>query len=77
MVFPQSLGTTIVRTLHSRYTEFIGFVHAMLTGGMPGHEVERVQLRFIGNILNLESFRGAVMREALRRMGRFVSGLKK
>lgn len=70
MVFPQSLGTIIVRTLHSRYAEFIGFVHAMLTGGMPGHEVEKMQLRFIGSILNLESFRGAVMREATGMRGR-------
>jgi uncharacterized membrane protein YccC len=70
MVFPQSLGTTIVRTLHSRYTDFIGFVYAMLTGGMTGHEVDRMHLKFIGNILNLESFRGAVMREAAGIRGR-------
>jgi uncharacterized membrane protein YccC len=70
MVFPQSLGTTIVQTLHSRYAEFIGFVHAMLTGGIQRHEIDRMHLRFIGSILNLESFRGAVMREATGMRGR-------
>ena len=64
MVFPQSLGGTIARTIQSRYAEFIGFVHAMLKGGMERQEIDRMHLRFIGNIINLESFRSAVIMEA-------------
>lgn len=70
VIFPQSLGNTILRTLQGRYTEFIGFVHAMLTGGMNRRDADRAHLRFIGNILNLESLRGAVMTEATAIRGR-------
>lgn len=64
MVFPQSLGVSIVRTIQSCYAEIIGAVQAMLSGRMGRQEIDRMHLRFIGNVMNLESFRSAVLLEA-------------
>ncbi len=64
VVFPQSLGDTIVRTMQIRFTELLVFVHAMLKGRMKRQEIDRMHLRFIGNIINLESFRSSVVLEA-------------
>jgi uncharacterized membrane protein YccC len=64
MVFPQSLGDSILRTIQSRYTEFNRFAHAILSGEMEQQEMDRMHLRFIGNAMNLESFRSSVLLEA-------------
>ena len=64
IVFPQSLGDTIRRTIQSRYTEFNVFVHDMLSGRMERQEIHRMHLRFISNVINLESFRSAAILEA-------------
>ncbi|HEX2768006.1 MAG TPA: FUSC family protein, partial [Geobacteraceae bacterium] len=64
MIFPQSLGVSIVRTIQSRYAEIIGAVQAMLSGRMERQEIDRMHLRFIGNVMNLESFRSSVLLEA-------------
>jgi len=79
LVFPQSLGDAIVRTIQSRYTEFLGFVHAILTGRMGRQEIDRIHLRFIGNIINLESLRSSVMLEAveIRRRDRCLRRLNR
>ncbi|MDR3581504.1 MAG: FUSC family protein [Oryzomonas sp.] len=64
VVFPRSLSDTIVQTMQTRYADFIRFVRTMLSEGMELHEIGRVQLRFIGNVVNLESFRSSVIMEA-------------
>lgn len=63
VVFPQSLGDSIVRTIQGRYIEFIRFVQAMLSRKMEPQEIDRMHLRFIGNVVNLESLRGSVILE--------------
>lgn len=79
LIFPQHLGSTIVRTVHSRYMEFCGFVQALFTGKMPPRDVDCMHLRFIHSVLTLESLRGASLLETtqtprgdarLRRMNR-------
>lgn len=79
LIFPQHLGSTIVRTVQSRYTEFCGFVQALFTGKMNSRDVESTHLRFIHSVLTLESLRGASFLETtqtsrgdarLRRMNR-------
>jgi uncharacterized membrane protein YccC len=64
VVFPQRLGDSILRTIQSRYAEFNRFVHAMLSGEMKHQEADRMHLRFIGNVMNLESFRSSALLEA-------------
>ncbi len=79
LIFPQHMGSTIVRTVRNRYTEFCGFVQALFTGKMQHRDVERMHLRFIHSVLTLESLRGASLLETtqtprrdarLRRMNR-------
>jgi uncharacterized membrane protein YccC len=79
LIFPQHLGSTIVRTVQSRYREFCGFVQAMFTGKMQHRDVECMHLRFIHSVFTLESLRGASLLETtqtprgdarLRRMNR-------
>ncbi|ABA90146.1 membrane transport protein, FUSC family, putative [Syntrophotalea carbinolica DSM 2380] len=79
LIFPQHLGSTIVRSVQSRYTEFCGFVQALFTGKMSPRDVEGTHLRFIHSVLTLESLRGASLLETtqtprgdarLRRMNR-------
>ena len=64
LVFPQSLGDPIVRTIQRRYIEFIRFVQVMLSGKMESQEVDRMHLRFIGNVVSLESLRSSMSLEA-------------
>jgi len=64
VVFPKSLGDSVERTIQSRYAEFVGFARGMLSGGMDSREINRMHLRFIGNAVNLESLRSAVVLEA-------------
>lgn len=64
IVFPQSLGDTIERTIQARYTDFIRYVQAMLSGNIEPQEIDRVHLRFTVNVMNLESLRSSVMLEA-------------
>lgn len=63
LIFPQHLGSTIVRTVQSRYTEFCGFVQTLFTGKIQHKDVERMHLRFIHSVLTLESLRGASLLE--------------
>jgi uncharacterized membrane protein YccC len=64
VVFPRSLSDTIARTIQTRYTDFTRFVQATLSEGMKPQEIDGVQLRFIGSVVNLESFRSSVTLEA-------------
>jgi uncharacterized membrane protein YccC len=64
IVFPRSLSDTIVRTMQTRYADFIRFFQAMLSKGMKPQEIDSAQLRFIGCVVNLESFRSSVIMEA-------------
>ena len=64
VVFPRSLSDTIARTIQTRYADFIRFVQAMLSEGMKPQEIDSAQLRFIGSVVNLESFRSSVILEA-------------
>lgn len=64
LLFPQSLGDTIIRATRWRYTEFIAFTQALFSGNTEAGNVERMHLSFIGNVLTLESLRGAAVWEA-------------
>ena len=64
VVFPRSLSDTIVITMQTRYADFIRFVQAMSSGRMEPKEIDSAHLRFIGNVVNLESFRSSVILEA-------------
>lgn len=64
IIFPRSLGDSIERTLQGRYIDFTRFVQAMLSGRMSPQETDSAQLRFIGNVVTLESLRSSVILEA-------------
>ncbi|MDR3581506.1 MAG: FUSC family protein [Oryzomonas sp.] len=64
VVFPRSLSDSIVRTMQTRYADFIRFVQAMFSEGMKPQEIDSAQLRFISSVVNLESFRSSVIMEA-------------
>jgi uncharacterized membrane protein YccC len=64
VVFPQSLGDAIARTIQARYIGFIRFVQGMLSEGMKPQEIDSAQLRFVGSVVSLESFRSSVILEA-------------
>lgn len=64
LVFPQHLSKTIAGAIQGRYTEFIGFVHALFCKREQRQDLERMHLRFIGSVLSLESLRGAAFLEA-------------
>jgi len=64
VIFPQSLSTTIIRTIQNRYAELIGYVRTMISGKLDPQEIEKVHLRLIGNIVGLESYRCSVAMEA-------------
>ena len=64
LIFPQHLGTMIIRVIHARYTEFVSFVQALFSGNVELGSLERKHLRFIDSVLSLESLRGAAVLEA-------------
>ena len=64
VAFPLSLGDSILRTVQVRYIDFIRFVQAVLSGRMEPQEIDRAHLRFIGNVVSLESLRSSVIMEA-------------
>lgn len=63
LVFPQHLGSAIVRTVQGRYAEFCGFVQALFAGKMQPRDVESMHLRFIHSVLTLNALRGAALLE--------------
>jgi len=64
IIFPRSLGDSIVQTIQGRYVEFMLFVQAALSGKMESREIDSMHLRLIANVVNLESLRSSVSLEA-------------
>lgn len=63
VIFPRRLSDAIVGNVQSRYTDFITFVRASLSGVTGNRELERMQLRMVHNVITLESIRSAALLE--------------
>ena len=63
VIFPRHLSDAIVGNVQNRYTDFITFVRASLSGATGNRELERMQLRMVHNVITLESIRSAALLE--------------
>lgn len=63
IVFPSSLGNSIVKTMETRYNQFLGIARAMLQASMTPLEMDRMHLQLAGNVTTFESLRSSVFME--------------
>lgn len=63
IVFPSSLGDSIVKTIEARYNHFLGIARAMLQASMSPLEMGRMHLQLIGNAVTFESQRSSLFME--------------
>ncbi len=64
VVFPRSLGDSIIKSMEARYAQFESFVLALLSESSSPHEIDRMHLQLTGNTLGLELQRSSVLMEA-------------
>jgi uncharacterized membrane protein YccC len=62
-LFPRPLSDAIISNVRSRYTDFIALVQATLSGSAGRRELHEMQLRLVGDVIRLESLRGAASME--------------
>ena len=63
VVFPRSLGDSVIKTMEARYGQFAGAVRDMLSGNLAPLEVDRMHLRIVGAAVGLESQRSSLLME--------------
>jgi len=64
VVFPRSLGDSIIKTMDARYAQFVGVVTGLLSGSVSPQEIDRIHLHVAGNVVTLESLRSSLFMEA-------------
>lgn len=58
-IFPRRLSDAVTSNVHQRYTEFLAFVRAALTGAAGPRELEQMHLSLVSKVIALESIRSA------------------
>jgi len=63
VLFPRSLGDSVIKTMAARYDQFVRAVQDLLSGGFAPHEIDRMHLHIVGNAVGLESQRSSLFME--------------
>ncbi|HEX8992969.1 MAG TPA: FUSC family protein [Anaerolineales bacterium] len=63
VIFPRRLSDAIVGNVQNRYTDFIAFIRASLSGAAGSRVLEKMQLRLVSHAITLESIRTAAVLE--------------
>jgi uncharacterized membrane protein YccC len=63
LVFPRRLSDQITANVRKRYGDFMFYVRSSLSGKASRRELEAMQMKLVGDVLALESIRGAATLE--------------